>query len=79
MDGMRQEVEKLSIFQVIVNYPFAHTLLLSNAAMSLANASANLEISSQYDVVFTLWSFYLSSPFVSLQITEFRTLEYAAI
>ena len=56
---------------------FANTLLLSNAAISLGNAFINLEISSQYIIFFTLWSFYLSSLFISLQIKEFRILAYS--
>ena len=54
---------------------FANTLLLSNAAISLGNAFINLEISSEYIMFFTLWSFFLSSLFISLQINkEFRIL-----
>lgn len=53
---------------------FANTLLLSNAAISLGNAFINLEISSEYIIFFTLWSFFLSSLFISLQIKEFRIL-----
>ena len=49
---------------------FANALLLSNAAISLGNAFINLEISSQYSIFFTLWSFYLSSLFISLQIKK---------
>ena len=40
---------------------FASTLLLSNAAISLGNAFINNEISSEYIIFFTLWSFLLSS------------------
>ena len=50
---------------------FANTLLLSNAAISLGNTFINLEISSQYYIFFTMFSFYLSSLFISLQIKEF--------
>ena len=53
---------------------FANTLLLSNAAISLGNVFINLEISSEYIIFFTLWSFFLSSLFISLQIKEFRIL-----
>ena len=53
---------------------FANTLLLSNAAISLGNTFINLEISSQYYIFFTLFSFYLSSLFISLQIKEFRIM-----
>lgn len=53
---------------------FANTLLLSNAAISLGNAFINLEISSEYIIFFTLWSFFLSCLFISLQIKEFRIL-----
>ena len=53
---------------------FANTLLLSNAAISLGNAFINNEISSEYIIFFTLWSFLLSSLFISLQIKEFRIL-----
>ena len=53
---------------------FANTLLLSNAAISLGNAFINLEISSEYIIFFTSWSFFLSSLFISLQIKEFRIL-----
>ena len=53
---------------------FANTLLLSNAAISLGNTFINLEISSQFYIFFTLFSFYLSSLFISLQIKEFRVM-----
>ena len=53
---------------------FANTLLLSNAAISLGNAFINVEISSEYIIFFTLWSLFLSSLFISLQIKEFRIL-----
>ena len=53
---------------------FANTLLLSNAAISLGNTFINLEISSQFYIFFTLFSFYLSSLFISLQIKEFRIM-----
>merc|ERR1711962_1992853 len=53
---------------------FANTLLLSNAAVSLGGAFISLEISSGYIIFFALWSFFLSSLFISLQIKEFRIL-----
>lgn len=56
---------------------FANTLLLSNAAVSLGGAFVSLEISSQYIIFFALWSFCLSSLFISLQIKEFRILAYS--
>merc|ERR1712151_212615 len=51
---------------------FANTLLLSNAAISLGNAFISLEISSQFLIFFSLFSFILAWTFVSLQIKEFR-------
>merc|ERR1711979_105159 len=53
---------------------FANTLLLSNAAVSLGGAFVSLEISSQYYIFFALFSFCLSSLFISLQIKEFRIM-----
>ena len=50
---------------------FANTLLLSNAAISLGNAFINLEISSQYIIFFTLWSFYLSSVLLVCRLKNF--------
>merc|ERR1739845_307644 len=50
---------------------FANTLLLSNAAVSLANAFISLEISSQFLIFFSLFSFILAWTFISLQIKEF--------
>merc|ERR1712099_31259 len=50
---------------------FANTLLLSNAAISLGNAFISLEISSQFIIFFSLFSFILAWTFVSLQIKEF--------
>merc|ERR1712083_641524 len=50
---------------------FANTLLLSNAAVSLGNAFISLEISSQFIIFFSLFSFILAWTFVSLQIKEF--------
>ena len=38
---------------------FANTLLLSNAAISLGNAFISLEISSQFLIFFSLFSFIL--------------------
>merc|ERR1712113_902341 len=53
---------------------FANTLLLSNAAVSLGNAFISLEISSEFIIFFSLFSFILAWPFVSLQIKEFRIM-----
>merc|ERR1712203_679569 len=53
---------------------FAHTLLLSNAAISLGNAFISLEISSQFFTFFSLFSFILAWTFISLQIKEFRIM-----
>merc|ERR1739846_234751 len=53
---------------------FANTLLLSNAAISLGNAFISLEISSQFFIFFSLFSFILAWTFVSLQIKEFRIM-----
>merc|ERR1712126_724574 len=53
---------------------FANTLLLSNAAVSLGNAFISLEISSQFHIFFSLFSFILAWTFISLQIKEFRIL-----
>merc|ERR1712046_275545 len=53
---------------------FANTLLLSNAAVSLRGAFVSLEISSQFLIFFSLFSFILAWTFVSLQIKEFRVM-----
>merc|ERR1712113_158691 len=53
---------------------FANTLLLSNAAVSLGNAFISLEISSQFIIFFSLFSFLLAWTFVSLQIKEFGVM-----
>merc|ERR1711953_1122909 len=53
---------------------FANTLLLSNAAVSLGGAFASLEISSEFIIFFSLFSFILAWTFVSLQIKEFRIM-----
>merc|ERR1711953_1415264 len=53
---------------------FANTLLLSNAAISLGNAFISLEISSQFLISFSLFSFILAWKFISLQIKEFWIL-----
>jgi len=50
---------------------FANTLLLSNAAVSLGGAFVSLEISSQFLILFSLFSFTLAWTFISLQIKEF--------
>lgn len=50
---------------------FANTLLLSNAAISLGNAFISLEISSAFNIYFSLFSFILAWKFISLQIKEF--------
>merc|ERR1712146_423668 len=49
---------------------FANILLLSNAAVSLGNAFISLEISSQFLIFFSLFSFILAWTFISLQIKE---------
>merc|ERR1712048_1168875 len=54
--------------------PFANTLLLSNAAVSLGGAFVSLEISSQFLIFFSLFSFILAWTFISLQIKEFRIM-----
>merc|ERR1711904_145882 len=53
---------------------FANTLLLSNAAVSLGGAFVSLEISSQFIIFFSLFSFILAFTFISLQIKEFRIM-----
>merc|ERR1712019_108592 len=53
---------------------FANTLLLSNAAVSLGGAFVSLEISSQFIIFFSLFSFILAWTFISLQIKEFRIM-----
>ena len=53
---------------------FANTLLLSNAAISLGNAFISLEISLQFLIFFSLFSFILAWTFISLQIKEFRIM-----
>merc|ERR1712187_86578 len=53
---------------------FANTLLLSNAAVSLGGAVVRLEISSQFWIFFSLFSFILAWTFISLQIKEFRIM-----
>merc|ERR1712066_591838 len=53
---------------------FANTLLLSNAAVSLGGAFVSLEISSQFLISFSIFSFILAWTFISLQIKEFRIL-----
>merc|ERR1712224_1125606 len=55
---------------------FANTLLLSNAAVSLGGAFVSLEISSQFSIFFSLFSFILAWTFISLQIKEFRSWVY---
>merc|ERR1711972_430936 len=53
---------------------FANTLLLSNAAVSLGGAFVSLEISSQFLIFFSLFSFILAWTFISLQIKESRIM-----
>merc|ERR1711979_103934 len=53
---------------------FANTPLLSNAAVSLGGAFVSLEISLQFLIFFSLFSFILAWTFVSLQIKEFRVM-----
>merc|ERR1711976_1154191 len=53
---------------------FANTLLLSNAAVSLGVAFVSLELSSQYIIFFSLFSFVLAWTFISLQVKEFRIM-----
>merc|ERR1712061_275421 len=53
---------------------FANTLLLSNAAVTLEGAFVSLEISSQFLIFFSLFSFILAWTFISLQIKEFRIM-----
>ena len=56
---------------------FANTLLLSNAAISLGNTFISLEISSQFFIFFSLFSFILAWTFISLQIKEFLILGFS--
>ena len=51
---------------------FGNTLLLSNAAISLGNVIIVIEISSQFVIFFSLFSFLLVWSFMSLQIKEFH-------
>ena len=43
-------------------------------AISLGNAFISLEISSQFLIIFSLFSFILAWTFISLQIKEFRIM-----
>merc|ERR1712050_384807 len=52
----------------------ANTLLLSNAAVSLGNAFISFEISSQFLIFFSLFSFISAWTFISLQIKEFQIM-----
>merc|ERR1711920_1135223 len=52
----------------------SNTLLLSNAAVSLGGAFVSLEISSQFLIFLSLFSFILAWTFISLQIKEFRIM-----
>merc|ERR1712039_314542 len=58
---------------------FANTLLLSNAAVSLGGAFVSLEISSQFLIFFSLFSFILAWTFISLQIKEFQIMGFFLI
>merc|ERR1739836_249384 len=53
---------------------FANTLLLSNAAVSLGGAFVSLEVSLQFLIFFSLFSFIQAFSFISLQIKEFRIM-----
>merc|ERR1711994_484015 len=53
---------------------FANTLLMGNAAVSLGGAFVSLEISSQFIIFLSLFSFILAWTFISLQIKEFRIM-----
>merc|ERR1712087_299651 len=53
---------------------FANTLLLSNAAVSLGGAFVSFEISSQFLIFFSLFSFISAWTFISLQIKEFQIM-----
>ena len=53
---------------------FANTLLLTNAAISLGNAFISLEISLEFYIFFSLFSFIQAFSFISLQIKEFRIM-----
>merc|ERR1712018_878505 len=53
---------------------FANTFLLSNAAVSLGGAFVSLEISLQFYIFFSLFSFILAWTFISLQIKEFQIM-----
>merc|ERR1712187_291266 len=46
----------------------------SNAAVSLGGACGRLEMSSHFLIFFSLFSFILAWPFISLQIKEFRIM-----
>merc|ERR1711972_717576 len=52
----------------------ANTLLLTNAAVSLGGAFVSLEISLQFYIFFSLFSFIQAFSFISLQIKEFRIM-----
>merc|ERR1711976_864513 len=52
---------------------FANTLLLSNAAVSLGGGFVSLEISSQFYIFFSLFSF-IPWTFISFQIKEFQNM-----
>merc|ERR1712029_858089 len=58
-------------------FTFANTLLLSNAAVSLGGAFVSIEISVQFFIFFSSFSFILAWTFTSLQIKEFRIMGFS--
>merc|ERR1712241_1213507 len=58
-------------------FTFANTLLLSNAAVSLGGAFVSIEISVQFHIFFSSFSFILAWTFTSLQIKEFRIMGFS--
>merc|ERR1711939_979155 len=67
-DLLRELAKKYEILLMVL------FLLLFNAAVSLGGAFVSLEISSQFLIFFSLFSFTLAWTFISLQIKEFRIM-----
>merc|ERR1712194_58854 len=77
-DLLRELAKKYEVLLIVLFFVFllfvASEGLLSNAAVSLGGSFVSLEISSQFFIFFSLFSFILAWTFISLQIKEFRIM-----
>ena len=72
-DDIEIEQENDGFYQILILI-LLHRLILQESSLCITNAFISLEISSQFLIFFSLFSFILAWTFISLQIKEFQIM-----